>query len=190
MDSKQKAVVIGSVLGDGNLSGNWSNTNYRLRISHSVKQKKYLFWKYEVLKDFILSEPKVYERTKSISFRTISHHQLTEFYGMFYPQGKKVIPKNISDLIKNPLTIAVWFMDDGNIRKTKGKVYGYYLNTQSFSLKENKILIKALKDNFGIEAMPMKNHGRYRIYIGAKGKNSFLKIMKDFVIESMQYKIG
>ena len=32
----QKAVVIGSILGDGNLNSNWSNTNYRLKISHSI----------------------------------------------------------------------------------------------------------------------------------------------------------
>ena len=103
----QKAVVIGSILGDGNLSGNWSKTNYRLKISHSVKQRAYLWWKYEILKDFILTKPQVYEKTKSVSFRTISHNEFTEFYKLFYPLGKKVIPQNIEELIKNPITIAI-----------------------------------------------------------------------------------
>jgi|SRR3989344_970572 len=186
----QKAVIIGSLLGDGNLSGNWSKTNYRLKISHSVKQSEYLSWKYKMLKDFVLTKPQVYEKTKSVSFRTFSHYEFTEFYKLFYPFGKKVIPRNIEKLIKNPVVIAVWFMDDGNIRKVKRKIYGYYLNTQSFSLSENKILIQALKNNFGIDSMVMKNHGKYRIYIGALGKEKFSQLIKDFVITSMQYKIG
>jgi len=186
----QRAVIVGSILGDGNLSGNWSNTNYRLKISHSVKQSEYLLWKYEVLKDFVLTQPQVYEKTKSISFRTISHNEFTEFYKLFYPFGKKIIPRNIKDLTKDPITIAIWFMDDGNIRKVREKIYGYYLNTQSFSLVENKVLIEALKSNFGINSMVMKNQGKYRIYIGAEGKKLFSELIKNLVIQSMQYKIG
>lgn len=190
LNNVQKAVVIGSILGDGNLSGNWSKTNYRLKISHSIKQSEYILWKYEMLKDFVLTKPQVYEKTKSISFRTISHHDFTEFYKLFYPRGKKVIPSNIEELVKNPLTIAIWFMDDGNIRKKKAKIYGYYLNTQSFSLSENIILIQVLKNNFDIDSMVMKNKGKYRIYIGVSGKDKFSKLIKDLVIKSMKYKIG
>lgn len=186
----QKAVVIGSILGDGNLSTNWSKTNYRLKISHSVKQSEYLLWKYEILKDFVLTKPQVYEKTKSISFRTISHNEFTEFYKFFYPFGKKVVPINIEELIKNPLIIAIWFMDDGNIRKVKEKIYGYYLNTQSFNLSENKVLIEVLKNNFGVNSMVMKNRGKYRIYIGAEGKKLFSELMNGLVIKSMKYKIG
>ena len=190
MNDLQKALVIGSVLGDGNLSGNWSNTNFRLRIGHSIKQTEYLLWKYEILSNFVLTKPKVYEKTKSISFRTISHAQFTEFYNIFYPHGKKSVPKNISMMIKNPITLAVWFMDDGNIRKVKEKVYGYYLNTQSFGLKENLILIQALKEVYAIDSMVMKNHGKYRIYIGAGGKERFSRLIDGLIIESMLYKIG
>ncbi len=190
LNDVQKAVLIGSILGDGNLSSNWSNTNYRLKISHSIKQSEYILWKYDILKNFVLTKPSVYEKTKSISFRTISHNEFTEFYKLFYQFGKKVIPRNIEELIKNPLTIVIWFMDDGNIRKVKEKIYGYYLNTQSFSLNENRILIQALKNNFDIDSMVMKNKGKYRIYIGALGKDKFSQLIKDLVIKSMKYKIG
>ena len=190
IDDFQKAVIIGSILGDGNLSSNWSKTNYRLKISHSLKQSQYVWWKYEILKNLVLTKPQVYDKTKSISFRTISHSKLSEFYKLFYPNGKKVIPNNIKELMKNPIVIAVWFMDDGNIRKVKEKVYGYYLNTQSFSLGENKILIKALKNNFDVDSMIMKNQGKYRIYIGARGKEKFSQLLKDLVITSMKYKIS
>lgn len=81
-------------------------------------------------------------------------------------------------------------MDGGNIRKVKEKTYGCYLNTQSFTLIENKILVQALKNNFCIDSMIMKNHGKYRIYIGAKGKEKFSDLIKDLVVQSLQYKIG
>lgn len=89
----QRAVAIGSILGDGNLSSNWSNTNYRLKISHSIKQTDYILWKYEILKDFVLTKPCVYKKTKSISFRTISHNEFTKFYKLFYSFGKKLFLK-------------------------------------------------------------------------------------------------
>ena len=41
-DEYQRAVIIGSILGDGCLCENWSKTNYRLLIMHSVDQKEYI----------------------------------------------------------------------------------------------------------------------------------------------------
>lgn len=190
LNDVQIAVVIGSILGDGCLCDNWSKTNYRLKISHSVKQSEYLLWKYDILKSLILSKPSIYDKTKSITIRTISHSELSVLRNAFYKMNKKIIPKNIEAYIKNPLTVAVWFMDDGNIRKIKEKIYGYYLNTQSFSLSENKVLIDALNSNFGINSMVMKNRGKYRIYIGAEGKIQFSQLIRDLVIKPMKYKLG
>lgn len=184
----QKAVVIGIILGDGNLSKNWSGTNYRLTVSHSIKQKDYLFWKYNVLKEWILTEPRYYEKHQSITFRTISHPELTVLRNIFYRNNKKIIPENIKDFLENPMTIAVWFMDDGNIRKNSGKIYGYYLNTQSFTKKENIILANIFKDNFGIKCLVIKNHEKYRLYVSSD-REKFFHLIKEFLIKSMKYKL-
>ena len=50
----QKAVIIGSILGDGCLCENWSKSNYRLMISHSIDQKEYIGWKYKILKQITM----------------------------------------------------------------------------------------------------------------------------------------
>ncbi|MBI2631166.1 hypothetical protein HYW73_03070 [Candidatus Nomurabacteria bacterium] len=187
----QKAVVIGSILGDGNLNSNWSRTNYRLKISHSVKQSDYLLWKYEVLKDFVLTKPNVYEKTKSISFRTISHNELTQFYKLFYPLGKKVIPRNIKELINNPLTMAIWFMDDGNAIKRKSILCGYHLNSQSFTLSENKLLSECLYTLYKIESVVELNNNNYRLAIWKQdSRRKFRDLVTSYVIDSMKYKIG
>jgi len=54
----QKEVLIGTLLGDGCLLVNVYGKNYRLYIEHSVKQKNYLEWKYEIFREWCLSQPK------------------------------------------------------------------------------------------------------------------------------------
>ncbi|OGN09122.1 MAG: hypothetical protein A3J46_05205 [Candidatus Yanofskybacteria bacterium RIFCSPHIGHO2_02_FULL_41_11] len=188
LNDRQKSIVIGSILGDGNLSPNWSSTNYRLSIGQSEKQKDYLMWKYELLKDWILSKPRYYERTRSLSFRTISHQLLTDLYRKFYKDSKKIVPKDIKDLL-TPESIAVWYMDDGNIRRNNGRVYGYYLNTQSFSREENEYLSQVFQDKYDIKSLVIRNKNNHRLYIGVD-RSKFREVVKDFIIPSMQYKLG
>jgi hypothetical protein len=52
---------------------------------------------------------------------------------MFYLDGKKVVPSQISELLKTPLSLAVWFMDDGTVDKRRGSVL---FETQSFSFED------------------------------------------------------
>ena len=59
--SHQFDVIIGSLLGDARLEcrsvGLRNPITARLRVHHGEKQKEYVFWKYEVLKDLVLKEP-------------------------------------------------------------------------------------------------------------------------------------
>ena len=187
----QREIIIGSVLGDGYLVPNWSKTNYALRITRSGKQKEYVEWQYESLKPFVLKMPRWYERTQSYTIGTISHSEITKLYSIFYPNGKKIIPSVMAEYIESPLTLAVWFMDDGNVVKDKeGRVYGYHLNTQSFSKDENELLARALKIVHGIECTIQKNNGYVRLFIRAQSREKFVSIIKQIVIPSMQYKLG
>src|SRR3989344_948133 len=181
----ERAVIIGSILGDGCLCENWSKTNYRLIISHSVDQKEYIDWKYKILKQWILTAPRFYERNRSLTIRTISHPELTTLRNVFYLNGKKIIPKNSFELIKNPVVLAVWFMDDGNVNND-----GYNLNTQSFSQEENSFLVEILKKEYGIICSIEKNKGYSRLYIWKRSAEAFRQIINDFVVPSLRYKLG
>src|SRR3990167_2412435 len=132
----QKEVIVGNLLGDGHLCQNWSGTNFRLKIGQAKKQEDYVSWKYDILKDFVLTAPKLHVSTNSVRFATISHPELTNFHNIFYQGRKKIVPKNIPDLLSS-LVIAIWFMDDGNVKMEGRSVGGYHLNTQSFSTDEN-----------------------------------------------------
>ena len=187
----QRGVLIGSILGDGSLEPNWSKTNYRLRLGQSVKQKDYLFWKYEILKDIVLSKPKYNKIGNSIFFGTISHSEISELAKLFYRGRRKVIPENISEFIVSPMVMAVWFMDDGNAIIRNGKTYGYHLNTQSYTQEENERISCIFKNTHGIENLLEINHGKYRLRIMQKpSRDKFRRMIEDYVIPSMKYKLG
>lgn len=184
----QRSIMIGSMLGDGNLENNWSKTNYRFKISHSTKQFAYINWKYNQIKDWVLTAPKLNKRGNSVSFNSISHSEITDLAKLFYRGNKKIIAK---ELILNPLILAIWFMDDGNVIRRNGKVYGYHLNTQSFTKEENFRLIKLLRDTYNIIALPELNKGRYRLRImQQQSRDRFTELVRNYIIPSMQYKIS
>jgi hypothetical protein len=83
LNNYQRSIVIGTILGNGNLCENWSKTNYRLSVRQSVEQKDYIFWKFAILRECILTPPKYYDRTRSISFRTVNHQEFTKFRKLF-----------------------------------------------------------------------------------------------------------
>jgi len=189
---RQRAIVIGSILGDACLHPNWSKTNYTLKVTRSEKQKAYVEWQYQELKPFVRTAPRWYEPTRSYTMRTISHSELTTLHAEFYPKRKKVLPEQITRYMTNPLVLAVWFMDDGNAVRVKKKGFrGYHLNTQSFTLAENKLIAGLFEELHGIRPHIENNHGYYRIGIAAKfSREKFRELIKGHVIPPMRYKLG
>lgn len=184
----QKSLLIGSILGDGNLEPNWSKTNYRLKISHSIKQAQYVNWKYEILNNWVLTKPNIDKCNHALTFRTISHPEITKLANIFYKNKRKIIPDNLEI---NPLILAIWFMDDGNVIRRNGKVYGYHLNTQSFTKEENLILMKILSKNFKINASLEINHNKYRLRLMRKEyRQNFLFAIRKLILPSMLYKVS
>lgn len=197
LSKTQKALIIGSVLGDGNLRIPGRNQQANFIVDHSVKQKDYVFWKYKIMKEWVLTSPRqlmrIYHRDrkrKTISWRflTISHPEFTKFYQMFYQDGKKIIPKSIKKLLNDPLSLAVWIMDDG----TKSG-QSFFLSTQNFTQKEQETLIKCLKENFGIEGkINIHSHWKgktlYRIRINSAFLEKLYKLVEPYILPQFRYK--
>jgi hypothetical protein len=161
LSEEEKSIIIGSLLGDGHLERN--GVHFRLQITHSIKQKSYLLWKMRKLKRLISG--KIYIYKSSCRFRTKTLPIFDKFERMFYVNGVKRVPSEIHSILEDKLALAVWFMDDGNIRKMGDKVYGYYLNTQSFGYKDNVKLAKAFYKVYGWKVLLLKNKNNIRLYI-------------------------
>ena len=58
----QLDVIVGSLLGDARLEcrskGIRASYTARFRVHHGYKQKEYVWWKYEILKNLVSSKPR------------------------------------------------------------------------------------------------------------------------------------
>jgi len=181
LTEKQKAIILGSLLGDGSMR---CKTNALLEVNHSFNQKAYVDWKYRELKNLVSSPPKA-RKGKGVRiayrFTTKSVPELTDFYRRFYKNSKKTIPRNI-DL--TPLSLAVWFMDDGC------KSYRTcYLNTQKFDNASHKNLIMLLSKKYGIKARLNKDKKYYRLRIAVESMAKLRKIIGSHILPSLKYKM-
>jgi len=194
LTSKQKEVLIGTLLGDGTLE---LNGRYpRLRVDHGMKQKAYVEWKYKIFHGLTTGKIKHFsqkldrrtkKRYRHCKFDTISIYPLNKFYRMFYGKGRKQVPKNIGKILKKPLSLAVWYMDDGYKRNDCNAIR---INTDSFSFKDQELLSKCLKINFGINTKLHRKGKFWNIYIPSQEAKKFCNIVKPYIIPEMEYKIS
>lgn len=181
----QEEVLVGTLLGDAHLEVN--GRNCRLQIQHGRNQRTYVDWKYEIFNPWVKSPPREVG-VNDYRFRTITSEVLTKYHRIFYPDGRtKIVPPNIRSLLVKPISLAVLYMDDG---KRRPDCRGVYLDTLSFGIKGQELLIKCLEANFGFQDLRLHWNGDgYHIYFPAKNANSFNKLLSLYIIDSMKYKL-
>jgi hypothetical protein len=180
----QKSIIIGTILGDGYLRVIKKRKNAFLEINHSYKQKEYVDWKFNQLKNIVKSPPKPRAgKQNRIAYRFFTKQLpiLTDLFSYFYINEKKVIP---CDLKLNPLILAVWFMDDGS----KCRSSDVYLNTQQFDIESQRRLINYLS-YFNLEAKLNKDKSYYRLRFIKSSLPKLKNLIKKYIIPSMRYKI-
>lgn len=184
LTSVQRAILIGSLLGDGTLRRQNNRKNALLEVNHTYKHKAYVDWKWQHFREYILSPPKSRQGKDSriaYRFTTRSLPLFTAYHSQFYMLGKKLIPP---DLELNPLSLAVWFMDDGcKIRSA------YYLNTQQFSVAEQKFLQTILLKTFGLKSALNRDKTYFRIRISTESSKKMRKIIEPYVVDCLKYKL-
>jgi len=177
LTEEQKQIIVGSLLGDGTMR---IKTNALLEINHSKKQKELVDWIYTYFKEFVGTPPKFRKGNGSrvaYRFTTRSLPIFTIFYKRFFKNGRKIIPENLK---LSPLTLAVWFMDDGT--KSRSSIY---LNTQQFSLKEQKLLQKMLLEQLGIETTLNKDKKYWRIRVRTNSIKKFVRLIEPFLLSEL-----
>ena len=192
LNQTQISVLIGSILGDGTMRIGKNAQNANFKVEQGLKQKEYVFWKYDVFKEWVTTPPKISFRydenripyEKSWWFRTIRHPKLTLFHKLFYKNGIKIVPKNIGDLL-DPLALAIWIMDDGSLGRNKIDI-----STYSFKLEEIKLLQKALFKRFALESNFYKDRDKgFRMYFRKKETQKLLPLISPYIISNLAYKI-
>lgn len=194
----QQSFIIGSLLGDGTMRVGKKGINANFKTEHGLQQKEYVFWKYDILKNWVFTEPKISMRydpqgtayAKSWWFRTIRHPILTEIYNHFYTRdgyrvGRKIVPTDIATHL-DAFALAVWIMDDGCY--SRGCID---ISTYSFQLSEIHLLQEALESNFNVRIGYHKDRDKgYRMRCNKSETEKLVRTIYPYIVPSMMYKIG
>ena len=158
-------------------------TNALLEINHSFDQRSYVDWKYRQLAGLVATPPKRRDGNGgrvAYRFVTRSLPALTPYFHLFYGGGRKRVP----DVELAPVTLAVWFMDDGC--KSRNAVY---LNTQQFDEQSQRVLLRLLHGQWGIEATLNRDKSYFRIRVSVQGTARLAKLIDPYLLPALRYKL-
>ena len=206
LSPRQRAIVIGNILGDGHVQLSPNGQKARLRFTHSASQAPYVNWEYRQLGSLCDGTQPPKQNTRERKNRTNSEYlaytayrpELKSYHTRFNrptgqetPKVRKSIPEDLSSFLVDPISLMVWYLDDGTLRKDSGSCR---LATQSFTAEEHTILQECLLNNFDVKARIEKWNDLYGLMIPTRGGHSkhFLSLFSHTVLEeipSMSYKV-
>jgi hypothetical protein len=122
------------------------------------------------------------------------HPYFAKIYHHFYKDNGR---RTASGWAMNWLTaygLANWYMSDGYVclvGKTKDRVYNRRVEicTDRYDLKTIKRMQYMLADKFDIYTSLVKRNHRYRLHIAVNSYETFIWLVKPYIVDSMQYKL-
>ena len=155
---REEQIIVGGLFGDGYLYLQHAHGWASYLETHSDAQAAYLEWKRDELKRLtpgmvVVRRP---DRTPMHYMTTRRSPALTHYRHVFYPEGKKIVPDTMLNLL-GPLGLAVWFMDDGSLAK-KGHMI---LCTNAWPFEDQVRISQYFFNRWGIQSIPELIAGRY-----------------------------
>lgn len=194
-----REIILGSLLGDGSIAINEGYKNARFSFRHAISQREYFFWKAKALSE-ITANKSTWEQYdedfkdglggKKLRFQSAALPELTKIFKLVTKNGKKRVRRKWLNLL-TPLSLAVWWMDDGSII-TNGRK-GVFC-TDGFSHNEVKIIRKYFRVVWDLDARIGETNARgrqyHRLYIRSTQElKKFLRIIVPHIpVEEMLFK--
>ena len=195
MTNIERNIIIGSLLGDGTLSKYGRSLNACYRENTGPNQVAYRKWKADRLSNLD------FKSNAKGAIYSPSHPIYTDLYDLFYPDGKKIIPRKGLEILSHPIGLACLFMDDGSLvinNYKKSNTITLFpqiiFYSQSFTKEENILLKERIKNIFNVSLkLSTRNDGsNYILKINERNEvYKFLDIVEPYVneIPEMKYKI-
>ena len=162
----QQSVITGLMLSDAWLTfGSKTSKSARLGFKQSLSHSDYYLFVFNILSPYCNSMPKLItsnrNETKTYALQnfTRSLSCLTKLHSLYYPNGIKIIPADIYNLL-TPIALAHWISGDG----TKNR-HGLTISTESFSVEDTVRLLNVLMIRYRLDCSLHKHSIGYSIYI-------------------------
>lgn len=196
-----KAIILGSILGDGSLKLNQGYTNARFSFRHSVEQEGYFRWKADALREisseksiFLQGEDGGYGSKDKLRYQSRALPELTEIFHLTN-KGKKIRIRRTWLNRMTPLSLAIWWLDDGSIIGNGRKGV---LCTDGFDEESVHVLARYLEKVWGVYAhvgaigrqRDSRQDQYYRLWFSTEELKKFLRIILPHIpVASMLQKV-
>jgi recombination protein RecA len=198
LSGQQIQLILGSLMGDGNLSPNRrGRTGTRFRMGHGAKQAAYLDWKISLLGNIGCSRT---ANTKGAVFADFTPlPELAELHeAVYFGDGKKHLSWDYLKAL-TPLALAVWYADDGSFtvrskglqERTQGGSGRIAICVEAMSPGSRDRLVQYLRDTHGLD-VKLKMSGTHRkamLSFTTAASAKFCKLVAPYMHPSMDYKL-
>ncbi|MGH3563769.1 MAG: intein-containing recombinase RecA, partial [Mycobacterium sp.] len=198
LSDQQFQVVLGSLMGDGNLSPNRRDRNgVRFRLGHGAKQVEYLRWKTALMGNIRHSG---HENAKGSSFVDFTPlPELAELQRAVYlGGGKKFFSEEYLKAL-TPLALAIWYMDDGAFtvrskglqQRTAGGSGRIEICVEAMTEGTRTRLCDYLRDVHGLDVRLRLSGsaGKAVLVFSTAATAKFQELVAPYVAPSMEYKL-
>lgn len=208
-NEKDKAVLIGLIMGDGHIS-----KENKLQIRHSKKQKDYCIYKAKLMHSVFGGDPiKVHNNICKYIYKVggvnipkqceqvwiqKGSKSLKYFRDLIYTDKGKTYSEEVLNMM-NELSLMLWWLDDGNLNKHKSGSGStcWTLRLSTYTTYENAERIqKWFKERWGInwylKEPDKRSPNMWCLHCGKKEGEKFLSLFRERVLEcvpSMAYKV-
>jgi recombination protein RecA len=195
----QWQVVLGGVMGDGNLSPavRREQDSARFRMGHGAKQADYLAWKTSMMANISHCETTNAKGAVFTDFTPLA--ELGELRRAVYlGDGKKHLSWDYLKAL-TPLALAIWYLDDGTFtlrskglqERTEGGSGRIEICVEAMSQGSRERLADYLRDTHGLDVRLERRGSRainiLRFTTAASAK--FQELIAAYVPPSMEYKL-
>ena len=198
LSDRQFQVVLGSLMGDGNLSPNRRDRNgVRFRLGHGAKQTEYLEWKTALMGNIKHSVSENAKGAKFVDFTPLP--ELAELRRAVYlGDGKKFLSEQYLKAL-TPLALAIWYMDDGSFTvrskglqdRTTGGSGRIEICVEAMSEGSRVRLRDYLRDTHGLDVRLRLSGaaGKAVLVFSTAATAKFQELVAPYIAPSMEYKL-
>ena len=198
LSEQQFQVVLGSLMGDGNLSPNRRDRNgVRFRMGHGAKQIDYLQWKTELLGNIKHSARENDKGARFVDFTPLP--ELGELQRAVYlGDGKKFLSEDYLKAL-TPLALAIWYMDDGSFtvrskglqQRTEGGSGRIEICVEAMTEGSRERLCGYLRDTHGLDVRLRLagSAGKAVLVFSTAASAKFQEMVAPYMATSMEYKL-